>query len=127
MKRILRIGCSIIVGLLALFFVVIFIGASLNQRYNPEPTATTDFAIQASTLTPTASNTPTATFTPAATFTPRPTATPFSCDCGGDVYNCSDFSFSFPGQMCFDYCMDTVGFDIHGLDSDGDGNVCEQR
>lgn len=57
--------------------------------------------------------------------TPRPVSPPAtpkpSCDCSGDIYNCSDFGTQAEAQQCFEYCPG----DIHNLDSDGDGSVCE--
>jgi len=49
------------------------------------------------------------------------------CDCSGDVMNCGDFASRDDAHACFDYCMATVGFDIHGLDGDNDGQFCESR
>lgn len=93
---------------------------------------------------PTATHTPrppTATHTPkppTATNTPRPqpTATdtrqptseppPSGCTiCSHDVYNCDDFDRRRDAQACHDYCMAQVGYDVHRLDSDGDGEACE--
>ncbi|MFA6474758.1 MAG: thermonuclease family protein [Patescibacteria group bacterium] len=45
--------------------------------------------------------------------------------CSSDVYNCSDFSTQTDAQNVYDYCMIQVGSDIHGLDSDDDGEACE--
>lgn len=82
------------------------------------------------TLAPT--NTPTSTSTPTATNTPAPptaTATmaaPGNCTiCTANVYNCSDFSTQAQAQACHDYCYAQVGYDVHQLDSDGDGEACE--
>lgn len=54
---------------------------------------------------------------------PRSTATraPAPCSCGSDLYNCNDFGTQSQAQACFNYCPG----DVHGLDSDGDGRVCE--
>jgi len=46
------------------------------------------------------------------------------CGCSSNLYNCGDFSTRQEAQSCFDYCMPTEG-DIHFLDSDEDGRVCE--
>lgn len=45
--------------------------------------------------------------------------------CSSNVYNCSDFSTQADAQEVHDYCMATVGSDIHELDSDDDGEACE--
>lgn len=45
--------------------------------------------------------------------------------CAADTYNCSDFDTQAKAQACFDFCMEQVGSDIHGLDSDNNGVACE--
>jgi len=55
--------------------------------------------------------------------TPTPTAVPW--DCSYNRYNCSDFETQAEAQGCHDYCMATVGYDVHRLDGDGDGIACE--
>lgn len=49
------------------------------------------------------------------------------CICSKDTYNCSDGSFSSQrqAQSCFDYCKSEGKGDIHELDGDNDGRVCE--
>lgn len=50
------------------------------------------------------------------------------CDCfSGDTLNCTSFSTQRQAQACFDYCMQQVGRDVHGLDggSNPDGVACE--
>jgi micrococcal nuclease len=47
------------------------------------------------------------------------------CDCSGNLYNCSDFKTQAEAQACYERCMKEKGFDIHKLDRDGDGRVCE--
>lgn len=88
------------------------------------PTAT---GTSTSTGTPTA--TPTKTATPTITMTPTATATrsaPPGCStCAADIYNCSDFGTQAAAQACFDYCWEQVGYDVHGLDGDGNGVACE--
>ena len=71
------------------------------------------------------SETPTATPTTAAVM---PTAIPqaATCDCSGDVLNCGNFETQAAAQACLQYCVDTVGSDINGLDgTDNDGLACE--
>ncbi|MEA3345319.1 MAG: thermonuclease family protein [Chloroflexota bacterium] len=60
--------------------------------------------------------------------TPQPT-TPSdgdaACDCSGDLYNCSDFSTHDEAQACFEYCKSLGHGDVHHLDGDNNGVVCE--
>lgn len=78
---------------------------------------------------PTATATPTATSAPSATSTPTPTATTPApsgpCLCDRNRYNCSSFSTHSQAQACFDWCMSQGAGDIHRLDQDNDGDVCE--
>lgn len=48
------------------------------------------------------------------------------CDCSGDIYNCSSFETHKEAQACFLYCGGTNN-DIHRLDRDNDGSVCESK
>lgn len=50
--------------------------------------------------------------------------TSFICDCSGDFYDCAYFLSQAEAQGCFDYCLPKTG-DVHKLDEDGDGVVCE--
>jgi len=43
-------------------------------------------------------------------------------DCSSNVYNCDDFTTQEEAQAVFDYCGPE---DVHRLDNDGDGVVCE--
>jgi len=43
-------------------------------------------------------------------------------DCSSNVYNCGDFTTQEEAQAVFDYCGPE---DVHRLDNDGDGVVCE--
>jgi micrococcal nuclease len=57
---------------------------------------------------------------------PPPTLAPDEiCGCSGNLYQCSDFSTHNEAQACHDYCFTVVGFDIHGLDGNDDGQACE--
>lgn len=47
------------------------------------------------------------------------------CDCDRNLYDCRDFDTRAEAQVCFDYCFDARGFDVHRLDGGGDGRVCE--
>ena len=78
-------------------------------------------------LWPTATATDVVWPTATATDDVAPTATtpPAVCACGGDYYNCADFSTHYAAQACYDYCMEQAGSDVHHLDSDGDGEACE--
>ena len=51
-------------------------------------------------------------------------------ECSEDTYNCGDFTTQAEAQAVFDYCFnyrieDTLQADVHRLDNDGDGVVCE--
>ena len=50
---------------------------------------------------------------------------PNSYDCFSDVYNCGNFSTQAEAQYVFDYCKSLGSGDVHQLDNDGDGRVCE--
>lgn len=91
---------------------------------------------------PTPSVTPTVVVQPTATATelpPAPVAQPApmplapilangsSCDCSGERYNCSDFAHHAEAQGCFEYCVAQGAGDIHRLDRNNDGVVCEDR
>ena len=43
-------------------------------------------------------------------------------DCSSNIYNCGDFTTQEEAQAVYDECG---AEDIHGLDNDGDGEVCE--
>ena len=47
------------------------------------------------------------------------------CNCGGNIYNCADFSTHASAQACYNYCMSIGRGDIHRLDGDSDGIACE--
>lgn len=47
------------------------------------------------------------------------------CSCSGADYDCNDFGSWAAAQDCFVYCLQTVGYDVHRLDRDNDGVVCE--
>ena len=92
------------------------------------PTATgtwTPTRTWTATWTRTPTMTPTRTNTVKPTATRTPTSPPAVCPCHADLRNCSDFSTQAAAQACYDYCMVQVGYDVHRLDSDGDGEACE--
>lgn len=47
------------------------------------------------------------------------------CDCSGNLYNCSNFKTQAEAQACYEKCMREKGADVHKLDGDGNGRVCE--
>lgn len=47
------------------------------------------------------------------------------CPCESDTFNCADFSGPEIAQACYYWCDYSVGNDVHLLDSDGNGLVCE--
>jgi hypothetical protein len=54
----------------------------------------------------------------------QPTAAPV-CVCTHDAYNCSSFSRQSQAQGCYNYCREMRRGDVHRLDNDKDGRVCE--
>jgi len=46
-------------------------------------------------------------------------------NCDTDTYNCDDFQTQAEAQEAFDQCSSQGFGDIHQLDNDGDGRVCE--
>jgi len=51
--------------------------------------------------------------------------TEISGECSSNTYNCDDFDTQQEAQEMFELCGGLEGNDIHGLDNDGDGVVCE--
>ena len=49
------------------------------------------------------------------------------CDCSKDAYNCGDFPLSngASANECYNYCKSIGKGDVHKLDKDKDGVVCE--
>ena len=47
------------------------------------------------------------------------------CYCESNKYNCSDFKTHLEAQKVFECCIVKVGKDIHKLDGNNDGQVCE--
>jgi len=45
--------------------------------------------------------------------------------CSADTYNCPNFATQTEAQNAYAYCLNQTGTDIHRLDSDNDGVVCE--
>jgi endonuclease YncB( thermonuclease family) len=54
----------------------------------------------------------------------RSAPAPTQCECSSNLYNCGDFKTQAEAQTLFECCGGT-GHDIHRLDSDKDGKVCE--
>ena len=50
---------------------------------------------------------------------------PGPCDCLGNDLDCEDFATAAEAQSCYEYCLSKGYGDVHGLDGDGDGIVCE--
>lgn len=70
------------------------------------------------------------TYTPEPEYeAPEPTPTPApstpTYNCSSNSYNCSDFSTWSQAQAVYNYCLDTVGRDVHDLDRDDDGSACD--
>jgi len=45
--------------------------------------------------------------------------------CTANTYNCSDFKTQAQAEAAYAFCMNATGADVHLLDSDEDGMVCE--
>lgn len=56
---------------------------------------------------------------------PPLTTTTAICDCSGNIHNCPDFKTQDEAQNCYNYCEQLGKGDIHKLDADKDGVVCE--
>lgn len=71
---------------------------------------------------------PLITATPSSTPTPQPTTSitshPSSYSCSTNTYNCTDFATHAEAQAMYEMCGGTSN-DVHKLDSDKDGVVCE--
>jgi micrococcal nuclease len=48
-----------------------------------------------------------------------------TCDCSGNLYNCSDFATQAEAQACHDHCVSLGHGDVHRLDQGSDGVACE--
>lgn len=48
-----------------------------------------------------------------------------ACSCSANIYNCGDFSSHAAAQSVYSCCMAQVGYDVHDLDRDNDGDACE--
>ena len=57
--------------------------------------------------------------------TSDPIGLPFDAPCEEDILNCGDFITQEDSQLVYDFCIDEVGRDVHGLDNDGNGVACE--
>jgi len=49
----------------------------------------------------------------------------FNCSCESDLYSCTSFNTRSQAQACYDHCQSLGLGDIHRLDTNGDGKVCE--
>jgi competence protein ComEC len=49
------------------------------------------------------------------------------CDCSYNRYNCADFPTRVSAQACYDYCEAQGKGDVHKLDGDNNGKVCESK
>jgi hypothetical protein len=101
---------------------------------SPRSTSTNiDYLVKGSTATPGA----TRTFHPLKMATQTPvtpvgiplTWTPYGavCSCNKNLYNCGDFEDAARAQACFKFCNEKGAGDVHRLDQDGDGLVCEME
>jgi hypothetical protein len=81
-------------------------GVTVEYIPGPGLVATFTFTLRPDQITP--------------TLTPAP-----ACDCSADLYNCADFASSLSAQRCFDYCISQGAGDVHQLDGNNDGRVCQ--
>jgi micrococcal nuclease len=59
------------------------------------------------------------------TRTKQPVGSGSDCNCSDNLYNCGDFKTQRQAQECYDSCRRLKGRDVHKLDRDGDGRVCD--
>jgi hypothetical protein len=50
-----------------------------------------------------------------------------TCSCDANTHNCTDFDTPQDAQSCYDHCMTVGDSDIHLLDENENGVVCETR
>lgn len=135
MKRTLPLGFAAMI-LLSLFPIVVGLEQTIPNAgaFLPiiavAPTTPTGTPTATATTAPVATITPTGTLfvpsaTPTSTATSDFTPTPTGIRCDVDIYNCSDFDTQSEAQAVFDYCVSQNAGDIHGLDSNNDGEACE--
>lgn len=111
---------------------------SLVSPARPAPLSDRVVPTWTSTPAPAATETPMPTETPLPVPTveeraapvlvlPTATATPAGppCECGSDLYRCDSFVSQPEAQACFEYCVALGAGDVHGLDGNNDGFVCE--
>lgn len=140
------------VGLVILFIVLVSLPdtgddverSGILLTFTATPISPTDTPLPTDTPIPptaTAEPTPQPTATPVPilvpTDTPQPAQQPApilpvvpdaslsDCVCDSNTLNCGDFVDPFDAQACYLRCMQVVGFDVHKLDRDSDGNACE--
>lgn len=53
------------------------------------------------------------------------TKSPVSAQCRDNIYNCSDFNTQANAQAIYNQCVSEGQGDVHDLDRDGNGMVCE--
>lgn len=124
----MKIRFSLVIGLLITAVLALAaLAGSGEGSFIYLPYVVRPEALPTATPTPTATATQQVTAAPTNTPTPTPTqSAPSGCTiCTSNVYNCSDFSTQAEAQTCHDYCWEQVGFDVHRLDADDDGEACE--
>jgi len=55
---------------------------------------------------------------------PAPTSS--DCTCTSDLYSCTSFDTQSRAQACYDHCQSLGVGDIHRLETNQDGTVCEE-
>lgn len=113
--------------MLILIFSFLCVGCTSNEKSTtPQTSLTTK-----TTSIPTTQKTTPPTTIPT-TSPPPPTTKSITgpiCDCSRDTYNCGDFPLpnGAGAYDCYNYCKSLGKGDVHNLDRDGDGRMCEQR
>ena len=51
---------------------------------------------------------------------------PEGCGCAENLYSCTDFDSQVEAQACYNRCLKVANIDIHRLDTDRNGLVCDE-
>ncbi len=130
-KKIIIYICAGCIGIILILAVIgFFFGVSTDEErgsVSPQASPTTIITTTPTTTIPTIVRTSayTAASIPKSTTVSQNAVSRTSgvCDCSSDKYNCGDLGRN--AQACFDYCKSIGRGDVHNLDRDGDGFVCE--
>jgi len=116
--------CAILILILMILFICV--GCTSNVSPSQQTISTTK-----STSVPTIQTTiiPSPKITIESPISTMKSITGPICECSKDIYNCNNFPLSIGVSAldCFNYCKSLGKGDIHKLDRDGDGKVCESK